>query len=61
MQFRVLQTLLLDFVYGMEHGSVMLAAELPSDFGQRRGRELLDDVHRHLARESNRVQMVIEQ
>src|SRR5437879_5401834 len=31
----------------------MLAAELPADLGERRGCELLDDVHSNLAREGD--------
>lgn len=39
-----------DFVDGMEHGGVVLAAELASDFRQRGGGELLHQVHGNLAR-----------
>ena len=44
---------LFDFVDRVQNSGVMLAAELPANFGQRSGGELLDDVHGHLARESD--------
>src|SRR5215475_4901171 len=42
-----------DLVDGVKHGGVVLAAELPADLRQRSSSELLDDVHRDLARESD--------
>src|SRR5882762_10767554 len=42
-----------DLVDRMKDRGVMLAAELPTDFRQRRLGELLDQVHRNLARESD--------
>src|ERR1700677_1660505 len=42
---------LFNLINRMQHGGVMLPAELPANFRQRRGGQLLHDVHRHLARE----------
>jgi hypothetical protein len=44
---------LFDLVDRVEHRRVMLAAELAADLRQRRGGELLHDVHRDLSRESD--------
>src|SRR2546430_8461927 len=41
----------------MQHRGVVLAAELTANLRKRGGGELLDDVHRHLARESNRARV----
>src|SRR5882762_4095561 len=41
----------IDLIYRMKDRGVMLAAELPADFRQRRLGKLLDQVHRNLARE----------
>src|SRR5882762_1778998 len=43
----------LNFVDGVKHGRVVLAAKLTSDLRQRRGSELLDDIHSHLPRKGN--------
>src|SRR5436309_2063179 len=43
----------LDLVDGVQHSGVMLAAKLAANFRQRRGRELLDDVHGDLARKGD--------
>src|SRR5207302_1161497 len=39
----------------MQHRGMVLAAELPADLGKRGGGELLDDIHRHLARKGDRA------
>src|ERR1700730_15412442 len=44
---------LFDFVDRVQHRSVVLAAELAADFRQRRGSELLDDVHGYLPGEGD--------
>src|ERR1700682_1828525 len=52
-QIFVRTTQLFDLIDGVQHGGVVLATELPADFRQRGGGELLDDVHGHLAWKSN--------
>src|ERR1700730_17375349 len=52
-EFLVRTPHLFDHVDGMKNRGVMLTAELPADFRQRCGGELLDDVHRHLARKGD--------
>jgi hypothetical protein len=48
---------LFDLVDGVQHGSVMLAAKLVANFGQRGGGQLLDDIHRNLARKRDRARI----
>ncbi len=52
-QFLVRTAQFFNLVYGVKDGGVMLAPELPADLGERRGSELLDDIHGYLARESD--------
>src|SRR6267143_5088414 len=52
-QFLVGAAELFDLVDRVEDGGVMLAPELPADLGERRGGELLDDIHGYLAREGD--------
>ncbi len=46
---------LFDLIDGVQHCGVVLATELAADLGERRGGELLDDVHGYLAWKSNRA------
>ena len=48
---------LFDLIDRVKDGSVVLAAELTADLRQRCRGELLDDVHGHLTRESNRTRI----
>ena len=43
-------TCLFNFVYGVNHGGVMLPSEGPADLRQRRIRQLFDQVHGYLPR-----------
>src|SRR5258708_39195 len=52
-EFLVRAAQFFNLVYGVKDGGVMLAAELPADLGERRGGELLDDIHGYLAREGD--------
>src|SRR6267154_5997483 len=52
-QIFIRAALSLNFIDGMKYGRVMLAAKLSPDLRQRRGGELLDDVHSHLPGKGN--------
>src|SRR5260370_38058732 len=51
---------LFDLVDRMQHRGVVLAAELAADLRKRSGGELLDDIHRHLARKSDRARVTAD-
>src|SRR6267154_901731 len=52
-QIFIRATLRFNFIDGVKYGRVVLAAKLPPNLRQRRGGELLDDVHSHLPRKGN--------
>src|SRR5882724_193896 len=52
-EFLVRAAQFFNLVYGVKDGGVMLTPELPADLRERRGGDLLDNLHSYLARESD--------